>query len=281
LRALALDEDLIVFVSRIWQTSCTALRAGGEGFVIDSVVYPDELAALPGVLEQAGFPVSGLLATHGDWDHLLARLAFPGASLGVCEATAARLAAAPGRAQRDLRRFDEEHYVQRPAPLSLAGAQALPVPGRLELGARKAGGAAELDPGARDPGAPGGAAELELHPASGHTADGTALWVGWRAALVCGDYLSPVEIPMISVEDGGSAEAYLATLERLAPLVARARHVIPGHGTPLRRERAEQILDEDLSYLRALLEAGDAPLPRGRRTQRQRQIHAANRAALG
>ena len=42
--------------------------------MIDSPVYPDELEALGGVLEQAGFPVSGLLATHADWDHLLGRL---------------------------------------------------------------------------------------------------------------------------------------------------------------------------------------------------------------
>ena len=46
--------------------------------MIDSPVYPDELEALPGVLEQAGFPVSGLLATHGDWDHLLGRDGVPG-----------------------------------------------------------------------------------------------------------------------------------------------------------------------------------------------------------
>ena len=50
--------------------------------MIDSPLFPDELEVLPAVLEQAGFPVSGLLATHGDWDHLLGRLAFPGAALG-------------------------------------------------------------------------------------------------------------------------------------------------------------------------------------------------------
>ena len=87
----------------MWQTTCTALRAGDEGFLIDSPVYPEELRALPDVLEQAGFPVSGLLATHGDWDHLLGRLAFPGAALGCAESTAARLAAEPGGAQRELR----------------------------------------------------------------------------------------------------------------------------------------------------------------------------------
>jgi hypothetical protein len=49
---------------------------------------PDELDGLPALLEQAGFGFSGLLATHGDWDHLLGRLAFPGAALGCAETTA-------------------------------------------------------------------------------------------------------------------------------------------------------------------------------------------------
>src|SRR5690242_6795391 len=108
MRAFALGSDAIVFVSRIWQTTCTAIRAGDEGFVIDSPVFPDELEALPSVLEQAGFPVSGLLATHADWDHLLGRLSFPGASLGCAESTARRLTSDLGEAQRALRRFDEE-----------------------------------------------------------------------------------------------------------------------------------------------------------------------------
>src|SRR6201984_855041 len=111
MRVLALHPDLVVAVSSYWQTTCTAIRAGDEGFLIDSVIYPEELEALPGVLEQAGFPVSGLLATHGDWDHLLGREAFPGASLGCGESTARRLAAEPGEAQRHLRDFDDDHYV--------------------------------------------------------------------------------------------------------------------------------------------------------------------------
>ncbi len=73
------------------------------------------------MLEQAGFPVSGLLATHADWDHLLGRLAFGGAALGCGESTAQRLTAEPGAAQRELRAFDDEHYVER-GPLSLGGA---------------------------------------------------------------------------------------------------------------------------------------------------------------
>jgi glyoxylase-like metal-dependent hydrolase (beta-lactamase superfamily II) len=257
MRALGVHADLIVFISRFWQTTCTAVRAGDEGFMIDSPVYPDELEAVPSVLEQAGFPVSGLLATHADWDHLLGRISFPEASLGCGESTARRLAAEPGAAHRELREFDEEHYVDDRPPLSLAAVQELPVPGRLSLGPDERGH------------------ELELHPADGHTADGTAFYVPWIGVLVCGDYLSPVEIPWIS--PGGSAEAYLATLERLRELVGRAQTIVPGHGRPLTREEALGVLDEDVAYLQALTSSGaDAPLPAGRRTGAQRRIHEQN-----
>lgn len=257
MRVVALDADLIVFISRVWQTTCTAVRAGDEGFVVDSPVYPDELEALGGVLEQAGFPVSGLLATHADWDHLLGRLAFPEASLGCGESTVARLAAEPGRVQRALRDFDDEHYVEGRRPLALAGIQSLPVPGRLSLGA-----AADR--------------ELELHPADGHTADGTAFHIPWLGVLVCGDYLSPVEIPVVS-ENGGSPDAYLATLERLRPVVAAADTIVPGHGRPLERGEALDLLEEDVRYLHALIKNPvDASLPAARRTATQRRIHEEN-----
>jgi len=260
MKVLAVHADLIVLISRVWQTTCTAVRAGDEGFVIDSPLYPDELEALASVLEQARFPVSGLLATHADWDHVLGRLAFPDASLGCGESTARRLAAEPGKPQRELRAFDDEHYVDDRRPLGLAAVQSLPVPGRLSMGAENR--------------------EIELHPADGHTADGTAFFIPWLGTLVCGDYLSPVEIPTMSPE-GGSPHAYLATLERLRELVARADTIVPGHGRPLDRAQANRILDEDVAYLEALRASGlKAQLPTGRRTGAQRRIHAENVARL-
>jgi glyoxylase-like metal-dependent hydrolase (beta-lactamase superfamily II) len=242
---------VLVATSRVYQTSCTAIRSGDEGFVVDSPIYPDELEVLPAVLEQAGFSANGLVATHGDWDHLMGRLAFPGAALGVAETTAARLTGEPGDAQRKLRAFDEEHYVERPSPLSLGQVQALPVPGHVELGGQ----------------------EIELHSADGHTADGMALWVSWAGVLVCGDYLSPVEIPMLS--ESGSRGAYLATLERLRPLVAQAQWVVPGHGAPTDGPRASEILDEDVRYLT------DWELPASRRTAAQKAIDESNRKQAG
>jgi glyoxylase-like metal-dependent hydrolase (beta-lactamase superfamily II) len=252
-RAVGLHADVIVTVSRAFQTTCTLVRSGGEAFCIDSPVFPDELEILPAIAEQAGFGVVGLLATHADWDHLLGRYAFPDAALGCAETTAARLRAVPGDAQRSLREFDEEHYVERPRPLSLGHVQPLPVPGVVEIGD----------------------AQLELLPADGHTEDGMAIWVPWARVLVAGDYLSPVEIP--SVSPGGSAAGYLATLARLEPLVEQAEHVVPGHGTPIDAARAAAILREDRAYVEALLERGkEAKLPLARRTGEQRRIHAEN-----
>jgi glyoxylase-like metal-dependent hydrolase (beta-lactamase superfamily II) len=252
-QAVGLHPDVIVVTSRAYATSSVLVRGGNEAFLIDSPVFPDELEVLPAVAAQAGFAVVGLLATHADWDHLLGGYAFPEAPLGAADTTAARLISEPGAAQRGLRDFDDELYVTRPRPLSLSGAQRLPVPGHIEVGPQS----------------------LELHPAEGHTADGMAVWAPWAGVLVAGDYLSPVEIPMLS--ESGSASGYLATLARLEPLVEQAEHVVPGHGGPIDSGRAAAILREDVRYVEALLERGaDAPLPLARRTGAQRAIHATN-----
>jgi glyoxylase-like metal-dependent hydrolase (beta-lactamase superfamily II) len=255
-RAIGVHRDVIVLESRVWRTTATAVRSGPEAFLIDSPVFPDELELLPGLLEQAGFSLSGLLATHGDWDHLLGRLAFPRSALGLAETTAARLRAHPGEAQRALRDFDERHYLTRPAPLALGSVEALPVPGYCGLGEE----------------------ELELHPADGHSADGMAIWIPWAKVLVCGDYLSPVEIPTPEA----SIEAYLATLARLEPLVAAAEFVVSGHGSPIDSATAQVVLNEDRAYLEALGEgrARAGALPPGRRDAEQRRLHAANAARL-
>jgi glyoxylase-like metal-dependent hydrolase (beta-lactamase superfamily II) len=229
--------------------------------VIDSPVYPEELRALPGVLEQAGYPVSGLLATHGDWDHLLGRLAFPGAAVAAGESTVVRLGSELGQAHRELREFDAEHYVTDRPPLSLGSVQSLPVPGTLEIGS-----------------GPGGH-ELELYPTGGHTPDGTAFWLPWAKVLVCGDYLSPVELPAIS--PGGSPVTYRETLDRLEGLVTQAEFVVPGHGGPISGDAALVVLREDRTYLDALTrDQEDAALPEGRRDAVQRRLHAANVAQL-
>jgi glyoxylase-like metal-dependent hydrolase (beta-lactamase superfamily II) len=264
-RAISLHRDVVVVTSVLLQLNCVIVRGGatdsqngGETFVIDSPVLPDELDALPELLEQAGFPApSGLLVTHGDWDHLLGRLAFPGLALGCAESTAERLKGSPGEGQRELRAFDEGLLIDRPRPLSLGAVQPLPVPGHCAVGDR----------------------ELEVYAAGGHTPDGMAVLIPWAGVLVAGDYLSSVELPTLS--GGGDLDSYLATLERLRPLVDAAEHVVPGHGPVLDGSRALGVLEDDVLYLRALRDSrAEAELPAGRRGAAQRSLHAQNIAAL-
>jgi glyoxylase-like metal-dependent hydrolase (beta-lactamase superfamily II) len=254
MQVVALHEGVVVARSVKWQTTCTVLHAGEETFVLDSPLYQDELETIPGILQQAGWSLSGLLVTHGDFDHLLGRLAFPDAPVGVSETTAARLRAEPGDAQRHLREFDEDDYVQRPRPLSLGQVQALPVPGTLDLGPE----------------------ELTLLPATGHTQDGMAIWAPFAEVLCCGDYLSPVELPWL--QEHGSRTEYLATLERLRPYVEQAQWIVPGHGTPMDPARALAILREDVAYLEGLggEDPSAAPLPIARRDRRMKEIHRDN-----
>jgi glyoxylase-like metal-dependent hydrolase (beta-lactamase superfamily II) len=274
---------VILVTSELFQAHCTIVRAPSgerstaagaselagserrlgdgaveEAFAIDSPVLPEELELLPSLVEQAGFPAPrGLLATHADWDHLLAPLAFAEATLGCAESSAARLRASPGVAQRELRSFDEELQIER-RPLSLGAIQPLAVPGRCAIGA----------------------AELELHTTSGHTVDGMAIWIAWARVLVAGDYLSPIELPGIGAGEG-MLDAYVATLERLRPLVAVAEHVVPGHGAVIDGARALELLAEDRAYLEALRERGaDAELPQRRRSKAQRELHAQNIARV-
>jgi glyoxylase-like metal-dependent hydrolase (beta-lactamase superfamily II) len=264
-RAISLHRDVIVVTSQVLAAHCTIVRApGGEGeaFAIDSPVLPEELDLLPSLVAKAGFPAPrGLLATHADWDHVLGPLAFAEAALGCAESTAVRLNDEPGAAQRALRRFDEELHIQRPRPLSLGSVQALAVPGRCEIGG----------------------SELELHPATGHTPDGMAVWIGWAGVLVAGDYLSPIELPMLGAAGAAGAGdmlgAYLATLDRLRPLVAAAEHVVPGHGSVIDGAAALAVLDEDAAYLTDLRERGaEAELPPRRRSKVQRELHLQNAA---
>jgi glyoxylase-like metal-dependent hydrolase (beta-lactamase superfamily II) len=258
-RAVALHRDVIVVTSQLFQAHCTIARNEAEAFAIDSPVLPEELELLASLVEQAGFPApQGLLVTHADFDHVLAPLAFPEATIGCAQSTATRLRAEPGAAQRALRDFDEQLQIERP-PLSLGAVQPLSVPGRCAIGH----------------------GELQLHEATGHTVDGMAVWIGWARVLVAGDYLSSIELPTLG-EGEGMIDAYLATLVRLQPLVADAEHVVPGHGPVLDRVRASAVLAEDRAYLIALGERGDeAELPPGRRSKAQRVLHAQNVARVG
>jgi glyoxylase-like metal-dependent hydrolase (beta-lactamase superfamily II) len=235
LRATPLHDRALVVTSALWQTNTIAVRTGETTVLVDSVVLPGELATLPGALGRADLTPEALYATHAHFDHLLGREAFPDLPLHVAPDTAEGF----DEALDELAESDAELYVERAGPPRLDD----PVP----LG--------DL---------------FHTVPADGHAADGTAFLAADLGLLLPGDYLTEVEIPLVS--QTGSPEAYLATLERLAPLLDEVAVVVPGHGPPLTPERARELLDLDRRYV-ADLRAG--PL-RGSGDHRQQRIHEDN-----
>ncbi|MDO8107007.1 MBL fold metallo-hydrolase [Isoptericola sp. b441] len=106
-----------------------------------------------------------------------------------------------------------------------------------------------------------------------HAAGHLALWAPERGVLLVGDMLSDVELPLPF--DPDDLEAYLTGLDTLAPYVARARVLVPGHGTPTSDPVAR--LDVDRRYLAAVLAGRDPDDPR-RANPGMPEVHARVRA---
>ncbi len=99
-------------------------------------------------------------------------------------------------------------------------------------------------------------AEVVEHDA--HAPGHAAIWLPDSRVLLAGDMLSDLELPLPF--DPDDLAAYLAGLEVLAPYVAAARALVPGHGNPT--DRPAERLDADRRYLDTLLAGVDAPDPR-------------------
>lgn len=249
MRLHRIASEVWVLTSRAWRTTCTVAGPGGR-IVIDGPVAPDDVT----ILAAAARPTD-LIATHADWDHLLAPLAFPDARRHAGTATIARVRGGAGDLAHELATWDRTHGVAARRMPDWTTAAALVADGPV----------------------PTGAGPIQIIPAPGHTPDGLAILLGRSGVLVAGDYLSPIEIP--AVDPGVGIPTYLATLTRLEAALRQAAIVVPGHGWPLGAARARAILEADRAYLEALACEGDAQLPRSAGDPDQQRQHIANRAA--
>ena len=130
-RAQALDEDVLLVTSAVLALNCVVVRAALQE-PAEAGGLRDRLAGAPRRARRAARPARAgrLPGPAGCWPPTATgttcSAGWPSrAALGCAESTAARLTAAPGEAQRELRDFDEELMIERPAPLalgSLAGA---------------------------------------------------------------------------------------------------------------------------------------------------------------
>ena len=254
MKAVGLHPDVVVVTSRFWQTTCTLVRSGEEAFCIDSPVLPDELEILPSIAEQARFRVVGLLRHP--------------------RATWTTSSAATRSRTRRWASASRPRSACRPSRGACSGAA------RLRRGVLHRARRAAVDAGAAGAAGAGPVRDrrrgARAAPAPGHTADGMAIWIPWARVLVCGDYLSPVEIPWLP----SAARARTTSRRSTASSRSSSR---PSTSCPATARRSTPcaraaILREDREYLQGL---PDSKLPLARRTRRAEEHPRREREAGG
>lgn len=187
-----------VTTSRRELTTSTVVIAGRRALLIDPGWDPDELAGIAADLARLGVTVAAGFATHAHHDHVL----WPG---GL---DAGPRYASPPVAQICAR--DRDDIVGRlgpdwPVELGRIVGRVQPATELLAWG--------------------GPRTRLVSHDA--HAPGHNAVWLPTLGALVAGDMLSDVEIPLL---EESTATQYRDGLELLRPFVERATVLIPGHG---------------------------------------------------
>ena len=222
------------FESALWQTASLLFVADGESVAVDPCISTEEVAAIDRRAQALGSPVTHVLATHADWDHVCGIAAFPDAVAAMGERSAEAVASGTPAAVIEQRAIEYE--------VAVAG------PPRVDR-VLTAGVAHRVGPFV-----------VETFALPGHTPDGTAYRVRALDVLAVGDHLSAIEFPFVS-----STAAYRMTLAGLIDLLRHdpPAQVVPGHGPALSAAEALAIAEADLAYLRALQDAVAGALAKG------------------
>lgn len=246
-------EGVVVMTSRRFTTTSTLILGASDAVVVDPAWDADELDDVAAVLTAVGTEAAAGVATHLHYDHVLWPPALPAVP---------RWATPWSVAQWQIRR---DELIQplvgdlSPDLLDLAG-RLVAVPG-----ATRSADEVPLVPYPRHPELPPAlplawaGREVIVHEHDAHARGHVALEIPDVGAVLVGDMLSDVELPMPDDEDPDLVP-YLVGLDRLAPVLARCQVLIPGHGTPS-RDPLER-LDADRRYLDAVLAGREPQDPR-------------------
>ena len=216
--------------SRVFWMNSVVLEHRDHTVLVDPGVLPSELDDLARALAHVPPPNVTLAFTHGDWDHVLGRPWWPGASTVAHDRFASEvrrkreeIARAAGEAAaRAGERWDRGFEPFRPA-LAVSGLHFTSL----------------------------GPWRVVFRDAPGHSGSMLTLHLPEHLLLIAADMLSDIEIPILEQPCG----LYRRTLEELLPLAENGaiRTLVPGHGAIART--ADQVLarlGRDLRYLEEL-----------------------------
>ena len=238
-------DGVLVHQSELLQNNAVVVQGRAGVLLVDPGIAGSEMACLADDLRALGQPVVAGFATHPDWDHVLWH-----ADLGDAPRYGTARCAA---FLRDLRsNADWQAQVADGLPPEVAGDVPLDLFG-LITGLPAATARIPWD---------GPDVRIIEHPA--HAPGHAALLIEGRGALVAGDMLSDLFVPMLDdVSDTNDpVEEYLAGLTLLEGVAEDVDVVIPGHGSVGGADQVHARIDLDRAYVQALRAGGGADDPR-------------------
>ena len=238
-------DGVLVHESEFCQSNAVVVQGRAGVLLIDPGVLGDEMAALADDLRELGQPVVAGFSTHPHWDHLLwhPRLGeAPRYGTARCATSARDQLSDPGAKARIAARLIPPDIAEQ-VPLDLLGLIA--------------GLPAETDQ------VPWDGPRVQVIEHQAHAPGHAALLIEERGVLVAGDMLSDVLIPMLDVNGAADpVEDYLAALRLLEDAAADADVLVPGHGSVGGADQVRTRIDQDRTYVRALLDARVVSDPR-------------------
>jgi glyoxylase-like metal-dependent hydrolase (beta-lactamase superfamily II) len=225
---------VLIHRSEFLQTNTVVVQGRAGVLLIDPGVRGDEMFCLANDLSDLGQTVVAGFSTHPHWDHLLwhASLgAAPRYGTARCAATV-RDRLSDARAKARIAELIPPDIVEQ-VPLDLLGL-ITGLPAETEQ-------------------IPWDGPQVRIIEHQAHAPGHAALVIEERGALIAGDTLSDVLIPLLDLSGTADPiEDYLAALR----LIERAAHdvdvVVPGHGSIGAADQIHARIEQDRAYLHAL-----------------------------
>ncbi len=236
-------KGVLVHQSELLRNNAVVVEGRSGVMLIDPGQTGDEMACLAEDLRKLGLPVVAGFSTHPDWDHVLWH-----AVLGE----APRYGTARGAAymRELLSNADWKARIAEGLPPEIADEIPLDLFGLIT-------------------GLPAGATQIpwdgpliRIIEHEAHAPGHAALLIEESRALVVGDMLSDVLIPMLDVSAPDPIGDYLDAMDLLEGVAKGVQVFIPGHGSVGGADQLRTQINQDRVYVQALRDGGVPDDPR-------------------
>ena len=236
-------EGVLVHQSALLENNTVVVQGRAGVLLVDPGIQGSELACLANDLRELGQPVVAGFATHPDWDHVLWHPWLgeaPRYGTARCADSMRDLLSDPDWRARVAEGLPPE--IAEEVPLDLFG--------------RITGLPAETAQ------IPWDGPRIRIIEHRAHAVGHAALLIEEPRALVAGDMLSDVLIPMLDLSAADPIEDYLAALRLLDGVADDVDVVIPGHGSVGGADELRGRIERDRVYVQALRDGGVSDDPR-------------------